>query len=269
MPTERGEIIMNTEKGIFMQISWLCNGKLKQLLQRCGYIVHQYTPFNSFELQRQRLLEFYGIGQVVDGGANIGQYAETLREHGYRGSILSIEPNPEAFRHLSARAAKTSGWRVYQAAVGEAAGEAILNVTANSFSSSLLVPRVLPFNVEAGVVVVRQESVSIEPLDQILDRFDQGQREILLKLDIQGTEAAALRGASRWLDRIAMIELELSLMSLYEGEAPRFQEMIKLVADLGFDLLAIHPNTVDPRTGVSFEVNVIAGRSRTKQELTS
>lgn len=42
-------------------------------------------------------------------------------------------------------------------------------------------------------------------------------RRVYLKLDVEGFELSVLEGAGPLLDRIALLELELSLISMYHG----------------------------------------------------
>ncbi len=50
-------------------------------------------------------IESREISTVVDVGANIGQFGESLRADGYRGRIVSFEPTGSAFQILSPKAA--------------------------------------------------------------------------------------------------------------------------------------------------------------------
>src|SRR5436190_1656211 len=84
------------------------------------------------------MLDHFGLDTVLDVGANIGQYATALRASGYRGRIVSCEPLSDAFAHLQRRAARDPAWAVRQTAVGSEVGTAQINISANSFSSSLL-----------------------------------------------------------------------------------------------------------------------------------
>ncbi|MEA2420584.1 MAG: hypothetical protein QOE60_2790, partial [Thermoleophilaceae bacterium] len=66
-----------------------------------GYEVRQYTPLRSLPAARERLLD--GVDVVLDVGANAGQYGAMLRELGYAGRLVSLEPVAEAFAELRRR----------------------------------------------------------------------------------------------------------------------------------------------------------------------
>src|SRR6516162_4098488 len=68
---------------------------------------------------RPRLFKKLGINLVFDAGANIGQTGLTLREEGYTGRIVSLEPLSEPFEELKKVAAKDGNWVVKRCAVGE------------------------------------------------------------------------------------------------------------------------------------------------------
>lgn len=57
-------------------------------------------------------LDTRSIDVVLDVGANIGQFGQSLRAGGYRGKIVSFEPVKAAFDVLSRRAARTATGRL-------------------------------------------------------------------------------------------------------------------------------------------------------------
>lgn len=75
---------------------------------------------------------------IVDAGANTGQWASMVRELGYRGPLISIEPVIEAFEGLQHRVSRDPRWSVYQFAAGDSKGEAHINVAEATTVSSLL-----------------------------------------------------------------------------------------------------------------------------------
>jgi len=46
-------------------------------------------------------MSWLNIGTLLDIGANIGQYGAAIRASGFSGQIISCEPLPDAFAHLS------------------------------------------------------------------------------------------------------------------------------------------------------------------------
>lgn len=69
------------------------------------------------------LLRSRGVTTVVDVGANVGQFAQTLRnEVGFSGRIISFEPSPEAFATLERF--EDSKWERHPIALGNEETEA-------------------------------------------------------------------------------------------------------------------------------------------------
>ena len=101
-----------------------------------GYEVRQYTPLRSLAAARERLLE--DVDVVVDVGANAGQYGTMLRELGFEGRLVSLEPVAEAFAELAGLAAADGAWEAVCVAASDVDGEITLNVTGDSRSSSVL-----------------------------------------------------------------------------------------------------------------------------------
>jgi FkbM family methyltransferase len=151
-----------------------------------------YRAFKAYtdRAERELLRKILFRGAVaVDAGANIGIYSRFLaRCVGPAGSVYSFEPEPENFERLRAATRKISNVHVVQAAVGEHSGYTelylsdTLNVDHRTYRSNEAARRVVP--------------VEMLALD---DYFKPGQRVDLIKMDIQGYELHALRGAGRVL----------------------------------------------------------------------
>src|SRR6266567_666768 len=141
------------------------------------------------ERQLLRAILFSGA-VVVDAGANIGIYSEFLsRCVGPTGIVHSFEPAPENFKRLRAATRKLSNVRLSQAAVGEHSGNSQL------YLSSKL-------NVDHRAYMDEKDSPRhTVPIEMVAldDYFKPSQRVDLIKMDIQGYELQALRGANRVL----------------------------------------------------------------------
>jgi FkbM family methyltransferase len=152
-----------------------------------------YRPFKAYtdRAERQLLKRILFAGAVVvDAGANIGIYSEFLsRCVGPTGTVHSFEPSPANFKRLRAATGKLSNVYLSQAAVGEHSGnsELYLSDTLNVDHRAYM----------AAGDSRRTVSIQMVALD---DYFKSGEHVDLLKMDIQGYELHALRGANRVLE---------------------------------------------------------------------
>ena len=193
---------------------------VKRWLRRAGWDLHRYVPTASPDAQLARVLSAFGIDLVLDVGANTGQYGALLRELGYRGRIMSFEPLGAAHDALSARAAPDPLWNVApRGAVGDRDGEIVINVAGNSASSSVLPMLAAHSDAAPHSQYVGTEPVALRRLDGLVGDVLPQARSSLLKIDTQGFEAAVLAGAPQTLAAASAVQLELSLVPLYEGQA--------------------------------------------------
>jgi hypothetical protein len=69
-----------------------------------------------------------------------------------------------------------------------------------------------------------------------------------------------LDGAGALLGQFAMIQLELSFVPLYDGQA-LYPELVARLAGLGFEWYGVDAAFVDPRTGRMLQVDGLFARS--------
>ena len=203
-----------------------------------------------------KLLDHAGVDQVVDVGANVGQYAKGMRRVGYRGEILSFEPLRDAYEQLCAAAKRDMRWRCECAAVGDHAGDGQIRRAGNSVSSSLarMLPRHLasaPESAEVGV-----EQVRIVTLDDIVDRYGLVPEKTFVKVDTQGFERQVIAGGTRAMGHLAGVQLELALVPLYEGDLS-LMDGVSLMADHGLDLVRMIPGFSDAETGEMLQADAV------------
>jgi FkbM family methyltransferase len=193
-------------------------------------------------------LDYLGATTVLDVGANIGQYASALRASGYRGAIVSCEPLSEAFAHLERRSSHDRAWQVRRTAVGSEVGSAEINVSANSFSSSLLEMTDAHTSAAPGSETVAAETVPVTTVAELARELSLDPDRTLLKIDTQGYEAPVLDGAGPLVGTLAAISLELSFVPLYAGQQ-LFDDLVARLRDAGYVLYAIEGGFGDRRTG--------------------
>jgi len=183
---------------------------------------------------------------LLDIGANAGQYAQHLWNWGFSGRIISFEPQEEAYSELVANASKVKGWDVAaRICVGDKDGMASFNLSENSVSSSLLPVLESSTSVKPETAYVGQAEVPLRRLDSwVKEELTGYDGAIAVKVDVQGFEDGVLRGAEHVLERIRVLELEMSLTNLYEG-APSFIELYAKVEAMGFTCVGLYPGFTD------------------------
>jgi FkbM family methyltransferase len=226
----------------------------RRIVRRSGFDVVRYGPGTSASARRIHLFERYGIGLVLDVGANVGQYALSLRRDGYAGRILSFEPLSAACATLQRAAGRDHAWQVLRCALGDRDGTAILNVAGNSVSSSVLA--MLPAHLRSAPesAYVGTEEVPLRRLDSVLEEHGRPGERAFLKVDAQGSERAVMEGAAGCLDAILGVQLEMPLTPLYQGEAS-MPELVEYLAERGFFLMSLEPAWSDPASGRVLQVD--------------
>ncbi len=214
-----------------------------KILNKLGLIVKLYNPKNSEEAMLHHLLDTYQINNVLDIGANIGQFASGLRKKNYKGNIISCEPLKEAFDELQKVAISDNKWSVYNTAVGREESESAINISQNSYSSSLLSIHENHTNTAKESIVIDTQKVLIQPLNNLY--IPSKKDRTLLKIDTQGFEMEVLAGAKSIIKDINLILVELSMIPLYKN-GPIYTEVIAELDTLGFELFQLYPEFTSP-----------------------
>jgi FkbM family methyltransferase len=200
------------------------------------------------QMTRQR------VDLVLEIGANKGQYAQSLRSAGYTGKIISVEPLSAAFAVLQGKCAQDCDWDCHNLAIGDADAETTINVSANSYSSSLLPASARTLEIEPRIGYVAQETVNLRRLDSLLPALTAAQR-IFLKIDAQGSEGDIVEGGRSIFDRVAMVQVELAWTPSYEGQA-EMGHMVDTMRELGLEPGSVAPSWTDRATGLMPEIDV-------------
>lgn len=150
---------------------------------------------------------------IFDVGANVGDYAREVSEvFGEQVELHCFEPSKATFEELTRRTATISGVVLNQLGVGSTTTTATLYTDGDGSTLASMYPRDLErFNRSMD----QTESIELVSVDdycheRAIDHID------LLKLDIEGNELEALRGATKMIDeeRIDFIQLEFGATTL-------------------------------------------------------
>ncbi|MDH3326205.1 MAG: FkbM family methyltransferase [Gammaproteobacteria bacterium] len=184
------------------------------------------------------------IDVVIDVGANEGQFGDFIRNSvGFDGRIISFEPNPSSFVKLKNKAQADDLWDAFNYALGKEKGELDLIAHEASVLSSFLKPNhnfsdTFGKNVESE----KKVRVNVEILGDVLPKIitDLEKNNIFLKMDTQGFDFEVFSGIGRVLDRIVLMQSEVSLIPLYEG-MKEWKDSLSVYESKGFEVCTFFP----------------------------
>jgi FkbM family methyltransferase len=208
----------------------------------------------SFSRSEVEYVADRNIDVVLDVGANVGQFATSLRRKGYQGKIVSFEPLSAAFRSLSEAAEADDKWEVHNFALGAVSEQATINVADATVFSSLLPSTNAATTFAETAISTRSEVIEVRTLDEVVSEESDN---MLLKIDTQGFEQQVLEGAQQTLPGLKGVLMELPIVHLYEGTW-QLHEAMAYMARAGFVPAQIHPVNFHPLDKVSLvEVNCL------------
>jgi FkbM family methyltransferase len=234
--------------------------RAKTWARRAGFDVQRYTPARSIDARRARILERLGVTLLLDVGSHSGQYARLIRAAGYRGKIVSFEPLSGPFSELLNSARVDPLWECHRVALGNEEGQRELHVSRTSASSSFLRMGDEHLRAAPGSAYLGTENVAVTRLDTIARDVVSPNATTFLKIDVQGYEMEVLLGATRLLPSVVGIEVELSVVPLYENQ-PLFREVIDCLDTFGFTFVGVDPGLTDPTTGHMLQMDGIFVRT--------
>jgi FkbM family methyltransferase len=222
---------------------------IRKLLLKLGIEVNRYNLLQSASARMAYLLKYNKIDLVIDIGANDGGYGANLRSIGYKGNIISFEPTSNAYKKLLLNSEKDKSWFIApRCAVGNFDGFTDINISLNSVSSSIFKMMQTHKKACPASVYKAKEKCSVIKLDSFRHDWLKSKKNIFLKIDVQGYEHLILQGAKKFLKNTRGIQIELSLVPLYEKQR-LYLQLINILRKNGFYLWNIVPGFTQPLTG--------------------
>ncbi len=197
------------------------------------------------------------IELVFDVGANIGQYAIAIRDEGYQGRIVSFEPLADAYETLLKKSLSNPLWTIHKrCALGSKPGEAEINISQNSYSSSLLPMLQTHISAAPASTYIGKSKTEVITLDSVFDTYRKSSEKTFLKIDTQGFETQVLDGASKNLQNIFAVQLELSIVPLYDNQ-DIYKYFFTFFEKNGFTLWSLIPGFADTATGQLLQFDAV------------
>lgn len=222
---------------------------LKYFLSRLGYEIRKIQP------QRPRFQSIFAMNPstVIDVGANVGQFARSIRDFLPGAMIYSFEPLADCCKQLAAHFKNDPKFEAFCLALGDRSEERSMHRSAYSCSSSLLPMLDLHKNSFPESASSTIESVTVKRLDDVM-RGKSLQPPVLLKLDVQGYEDIVVQGGLETVSRCQGVLVEASTTRLYEGQ-PLFDDIYRLFRRLGFSYRGNVGQLLSPLDGSILQVD--------------
>ncbi len=187
------------------------------------------------------LLRQLQVNCVIDVGANTGQYGRMLRDFGYTGRIVSFEPVEDCLIKLRAAADGDPDWIVYPMALGDEDTTTEILSTPGKTLSSLLPATEFGKNFNAKLADPVRQQVDVRRLDGLYEEIVEGIPEprVYLKMDTQGFDLPAFRGAGDRVEEILAMQSEVACVPIYDG-MPRLPDQLEVYESRGFEVSGMY-----------------------------
>lgn len=186
-----------------------------RLALRVKPLAHGLTAFSRIWARHaaiQRHLRAGGYDGVIDGGANIGEFAGLVRMALPDADLVCVEPHPGCAEKL-----RRHGYRVVEAALWRERARVTLRQPSHAETSCSVLPDTQSSRGEWEVPAIPLSEIQIQG------------RHLLIKLDLQGAEIEALAGMGILWQRCEALLLEVSL-----GQSGTYRKLAKLLETNGF-----------------------------------
>jgi FkbM family methyltransferase len=188
------------------------------------------------------------IKVIVDIGANNGEFAEFLSTYFDARRTIAIEPLPGCAALIRQRDSVIKNLTVFECAVSDHEGRAILFENGYAPASSLLpVSKISSVEFPQTAGHQKEVAVAVHRLDDLID-LGALENEILIKIDVQGLEDKVIRGGEKTFRSAKFVIIEMSFVPMYD-EQPLFEEVHELLVNIGFRFAGIKNQVDSPTTG--------------------
>jgi FkbM family methyltransferase len=216
-------------------------------LKALGYEIRRIPPqeawvYDPWQVQA-RLLRRVDEPVIFDVGANVGQTFQNYLRVLPNALIHSFEPFPDSYRTLAEKAAGHPTVKTHQVAVADKVGNRVFHTNPEFHTRNSLLARPAgegrryhrSFAELTKDITVRVETLDDYCASEGIDHID------ILKLDVQGAETLALRGAENLLtqQRIDAVYTEILFAAHYEDQAT-FDEQRSVMDSTGYSLFNLY-----------------------------
>lgn len=221
---------------------------INKILSRFGVEMHGSSYMQSlrkaavtpdvFEIQKSLLGKDANV--IFDLGANYGGITKVYKKIFPKSKIYGFEPFPDMFKQLTENTSALQDVSIYELAIADGKSTRTFFVNEGVDTNSLLESKQTGMRSDDLVknrekIIVQTTSIDEFCKENNIDHID------ILKMDIQGGELDALKGATTLLadKKISLIYAETNFIAQYVDQ-PLFQDLLGFLDKCGYQLQDIY-----------------------------
>ena len=234
---------------------------INKIIGLSGYQIKNKKYLYETDKNLIKSINHFNINSILDVGANKGQFALKLIENGFKGDILSFEPLSLEHKKLVEYSQKIGNWHIAKkCALGNKNSKKKFYITGNRESSSLL--KILPKHTQLrpDSRIIATEVVEIKKLENFKKQIKKYKKNLLLKIDTQGSEIDVLSGSGKMINDLKCLFIEVSLVHLYENQT-LWLDIIKYLKDFKFEVWSVDQLLRNNKTGQTYQLDIFFYRN--------
>ena len=190
----------------------------KNINKWINHLGYQIVPKSNYipKVRSKHWLELLDIKEIIDVGANEGQFINEIIKILPNRKIFAFEPISDCFNKLE-KNTEHLNVELFNFGLSDKEEEVEINISKNQASSSILEMRELHLNSFPNTTYIKKEVIKLKRLDDIIN-LHKLKTNYLAKIDVQGYEKFVLLGGENIFGNASAIIIEITFEPFYENQ---------------------------------------------------